>query len=148
MEKCRQSQPQNSPPGRLRPKGSVGLKLGAPLSPRTFFYFRALPSKSTLSSHSSSALSPLTVCRRHLSLIWVRNNLRVRCWRGCCAGCKHSARPPRIPFWRNVFEFFELFGPVSVTVFGIDFLMVFSCFYLPFFNAFSMNFRCISHHSF
>ncbi len=118
----------NSPPGRLRPEGSVGLRVRAPLSPRTFFYFRALASKSTLSSHSSSALSPLTVCRRHLSLIWVRNNLRVRCWRGCCAGCKHSARPPRIPFWETFFWIFRTFWSFSVTVFGIDFLMVFSCF--------------------
>ena len=135
----------NSPPGRLRPKGSVEFRVRAPLSPRTFFYFRALPSKSTLSSHSSSALSPLTVCRRHLSLIWVRNNLRVRCWRGCCAGCKHSARPPPHPILGNNSKCFWSF---SVTVFGKDFFMVFHAFHLPFFNAFSMNFRCISHHFF
>ena len=43
---------------------------------------------------------------------------------------------------------YKCFCSFSVTVFDIHFLMVFSRFYLPFFNAFSMNFPCNSHHFF
>ena len=124
----------NSPPGRLRPKGSGGLRVRAPLSPRTFFYFRALASKSTLSSHSSSALSPLTVCRRHLSLIWLRNNFLFMCWMECCAGYKQFRASFRIPFYkifRNVFHPFPL--PFSATFF--------LCFFMLFTSLFSMLFR-------
>ena len=125
-------------PGPLRARrGVVSSGSVAPLSPRTFLYFRALASKSTLSSHSSSALSLFIVCRRHLSLIWVRNNLRVRCWRGCCAGCKHSARPPRIPFWHG---FPNVFGPFPLPFSA----KIFSWFFMLFTSLFSMLFQWIS----
>ena len=42
---------QNSPPGRLRPTGSGELRVLAPLSPRTFFYFRVLPHLKAPSHH-------------------------------------------------------------------------------------------------
>ena len=124
----------NSPPGRLRPKGSVGLRVRAPLSPRTFFYFRALPSKSTLSSHSSSALSLFIVCRRHLSLIWLRNNFLFMCWMECCAGYKQFRASFRIPFWDSFLCVFDPFPlPFSATFF--------LCFFMLFTSLFSMLFR-------
>ena len=54
------------------------------------------------------------------------------------------ATPPH-PILRH---FSKCFWSFSVTVFGKDFFMVFHAFHLPFFNAFSMNFPCNSHHFF
>jgi len=105
----------------------------------------ALSLKGTLSSHSSSALSLLIVCRRHLSLIWVRNNFFVYVLDGVLCRMQACRATPPHPILGLIWKCFCSF---SVTVFDIHFLMVFSRFYLPFFNAFSMNFRCISHHSF
>ena len=143
---------QNSPPGRCAPEGEWWVQGAC-----SFFYthicplcifFRALALHAP-SHHAPSPHFPFFLfAAGTFPFKRVRNNLRVKCWRGCCAGCKHSARPPRIPFWETFFWVFRTFWSFSVTVFGIDFFMVFHAFHLPFFNAFSINFRCVSHHSF
>ena len=125
-------------------RGVVGSLSVAPLL-SLLLPLHALSLKGTLSSHSFSALSLFIVCRRHLSLIWLRNNFLFMCWMECCAGYKQFRASFRIPFWD---QFTCFFGPFPLTVFGNVFFMIFYAFHLPFFNAFSMNFPCNSHHFF
>ena len=131
----------NSPPGRLRPEGSGELHLRCSLFPMHFLvlciFFWGLASWAP-AHHAPSPHEPFFLfAAGTFPFRRVRNNLRVKCWRGCCAGCKHSARPPRIPFWGvvpNVFGPFPL--PFSAKIF--------SWFFMLFTSLFSMLFQWIS----
>ena len=61
--------------------------------------------------------------------------------------CRIQTVPRELPhpILRKVLVCFWSF---SVAVFGNVFFMLFHAFHLPFFNAFSMKFTCISHHFF
>ena len=115
-------------PGPLAPEGEWWIQ-GA-----CSFLYTHFP----LKAPSHHTLSLLILCRRHLSLIWLRNNFLFMCWRECCAGCRAFRASFRIPFWdlfKNVFAPFPL--PFSTKFF--------SWFFMLFTSLFSMLFRWISH---
>ena len=129
---------------KIRPRAACARR-GVVGSLSLLLYLKALSLEGTLSSHSFSALSLFIVCRRHLSLIWLRNNFLFMCWMECCAGYKQFRASFRIPLWEQLPQ---VFGPFPLPFSPTFFLMLFHAFHLPFFNAFSMNFRCIPHHFF
>ena len=131
----------------MKNRSQNGAKIDANIRPRAacarrgvlssgclLLYLKALSLKGTLSSHSSSALSLFIVCRRHLSLIWLRNNFLFMCWMECCAGYKQFRASFRTPFYKIFLCVFDAVPlPFSQTFF--------SCFFMLFTSLFSMLFR-------
>ena len=115
-------------PGPLAPEGECWVLWAC-----SFLYTHTF-----IKAPSHHTLSLLILCRRHLSLIWLRNNFLFMCWMECCAGNKQFRASFRIPFWRIFFCVFDAFPlPFSQTFF--------SCFFMLFTSLFSMLFRWNSH---
>ena len=66
--------------------------------------------------------------------------LRVKCWRGCCAGCKHSARPPPHPILGNICLGFSNFLVLFRYRFRHPLFNGFFSFLPPFFQCFFNEF--------